>query len=218
MKKLLLFLTTTFLTFTVAYGQLNPIKNLQFNCSYETPHNCFELIWSQPNLSLTDTLVGYNIYRDDSLYLFTTDIGISCEPCIGDPNTTYCNFMYNPAIFYTHVTAVYNTSHIESAYNDSVYNPGCGLVIGINEIVNNNSFSFFPNPFSMQTTLQTDNILKSATLTLYNSYGQTVKQIKNITGQTITLQRDNLPSGLYFLQLMQYNKKFATDKLIIIDN
>jgi len=52
---------------------------------------------------------------------------------------------------------------------------------------------------------------------VYNSYGQTVKQIKNISGQTFTLHRDNLQSGLYFLQLTQVNKIIATEKLVITD-
>ena len=46
-------------------------------------------------------------------------------------------------------------------------------------------FSLYPNPFSIQTTLKIDNLLKNATLTVYNSFGQTVKQIKNISGQTL---------------------------------
>ena len=220
MKKLLLFLTT-FFTLTVVYGQLNPIKNLQFNCTCQpppSPANCYTLSWVTPDSSLTDTLVGYNIYRNGTLYLFTTSIGISCEPCLGDPNTTYCSFMYNPASFYIHVTAVYNKSHIESAYNESTYNPGCGLYVGIKENINNSVFSISPNPFSIQTTFHTDNILHNATLTVDNCFGQTVKQIKNIFGQTIILRRDNLPSGLYFIRLTQDNKIIKTDKLVITDN
>jgi len=75
----------------------------------------------------------------------------------------------------------------------------------------------FPNPFSTQTTLQTDKIFKEATLTVYNLYGQQVKQINNISGQTVTFFRNDLPRGLYFLRLAQENKVIATDKLVIID-
>jgi hypothetical protein len=217
MKKSLLFLAS-FFVLTVAYGQLNPINNLQFDCTYQMPNNCFELLWNPPNPSLTDTLVGYNIYRDDTLYVFTTSTYISCDPCIGNPDTTYCSFMNFPWIFYIHVTAVYNKSHTESIYNDSAYNYGCGLLIGIKEKTDPITFSISPNPFSRQTTLHTDNPLKNATLTVYNSFGQRVKQIENISGQSITLNRDNLPCGLYILRLTQDNKIFTTDKLIITDN
>jgi hypothetical protein len=89
---------------------------------------------------------------------------------------------------------------------------------GIKENDNNLNITIFPNPFFSQTTLHSNIIFNDAILTVYNSYGQQIKQIKNISGQTIILQRDNLSSGLYFLQLTQDNKTFARDKLIIIDN
>lgn len=81
----------------------------------------------------------------------------------------------------------------------------------------NNNIKIIPNPFSKLTTLQTDYIFKDAILTVYNSFGQTVKQLNNITGQTIILHRDNLPSGLYFVRLTEENKTIAVDKLIITD-
>lgn len=87
----------------------------------------------------------------------------------------------------------------------------------INEENLSNAFVIFPNPFSTQTVLQTDNPLKSATLTVDNCLGQTVKQIRNISQQTITLNRDNLPSGLYFVRLTQDNKVIAAGKLVIAD-
>jgi len=93
-----------------------------------------------------------------------------------------------------------------------------GNAMGITESPNNfTCFHIFPNPFSSTTTLHSDNFIRSATLTVYDSFRQTVKQIKNITGQTINLHRENLSSGLYFLQLTQENKIIATEKLVITD-
>ncbi|MBE0663497.1 MAG: T9SS type A sorting domain-containing protein [Bacteroidales bacterium] len=90
-------------------------------------------------------------------------------------------------------------------------------VTGINSLEQKQSAKIFPNPFNNQTTLQTDNILKNATLSVYNCFGQTIKKIRNISGQTITINRDNLPSGVYFIRLTQDNKIIATNKLIIAD-
>jgi len=92
------------------------------------------------------------------------------------------------------------------------------LITGIDEKENKFSFQISPNPFSKQTNIHTDKILKDATLTIFNFCGQQVKQMRNISGQTIILQRDYLPNGFYFLQLMQDNKTYTTDKLIIIGN
>ncbi len=88
----------------------------------------------------------------------------------------------------------------------------------INNINQNFELAILPNPFSSQTTLQTDQIFKNATLIVYNSQGQRVKQINNISGQVFPLFRDNLVSGLYFLQLIQANQICTTEKLMITDN
>jgi agmatine deiminase len=80
-----------------------------------------------------------------------------------------------------------------------------------------NMIQVFPNPFSSQTTLQIDVPLHNATVILENCFGQTAIQIKNISVQTVTLSRDNLPSGLYFVRLTQDNKVIATTKLVIMD-
>jgi len=98
------------------------------------------------------------------------------------------------------------------------YTPNCEQTTSIEENAFLYSVNIFPNPFSFLTTLQTDILLKNATLTVYNCFGQTVAQIKNISGQTVTLHRDNLPSGLYFVRLTEENKTIAVDKLVITDN
>jgi len=100
-----------------------------------------------------------------------------------------------------------------------LFNDSCNVcMLGINE---NNPKPYLlnisPNPFSSQTVLQINNYLNNATLTVYNSFGQTVKQIKNISGQTVVLSRDNLASGLYFIRLTENNKTLAVDKLVITD-
>ena len=54
-------------------------------------------------------------------------------------------------------------------------------------------------------------------MTVYNVQGQVVKEIKNISGQTVTLFRDNLTSGLYFIQMTEENKIITSNKLLITD-
>lgn len=156
------------------------------------------------------------------------------------PNT---NFSYN-TICHNTIYNVENTDNVDlymknncwcttdsSAISDSIHdaydNLALGVVYfspfltncstGVEELSEIKSINVFPNPFSSQTVLQTDNFLFNATLTVDNYLGQTVKQIKNISGQTVVLSRDNLPSGLYFVRLTQDNKVIATDKLVITD-
>lgn len=103
-------------------------------------------------------------------------------------------------------------------YNANSSAMGCYLISTGENIINPiRFFSIAPNPFSTQTILQTDKFLKDASLTVYNLYGHTVKQIENLSGQTIVFHRDNLPSGLYFFRLKEDNQIFV-GKLIITDN
>ncbi len=89
-------------------------------------------------------------------------------------------------------------------------------VTGLNDKNLHGTLSAQPNPLVFETVLLADKRFNNATLNIYNAYGQEVKEIKNLSGQSITLQRDNLPSGLYILRLTE-NKQSFTTKLVIAD-
>jgi len=93
-------------------------------------------------------------------------------------------------------------------------------ISNVNEIseISPSKISIIPNLFSNSTILHSDKVLKDAYLKIYNSSGHQVREIKNISGQTFTLFRDNLSSGLYFICLIEDNKNLILDKLVIIDN
>jgi hypothetical protein len=99
---------------------------------------------------------------------------------------------------------------------NSIEGSTCSLLSVADDFTTNKKMLISKNPFSIETTLTFD--FKNATLTIYNSSGQLVKQLKDISDQTVVLQRDNLGSGVYFVQLMQENKVIAMNKLIVIDN
>jgi hypothetical protein len=75
----------------------------------------------------------------------------------------------------------------------------------------------FPNPFSTHTIFRTGILLNNATLTVDNHLGQSVKQIENISGQSVIFSRNNFPGGLYLARLTQGSKVIATKKLVILD-
>ena len=77
--------------------------------------------------------------------------------------------------------------------------------------------SICPNPFSNATTLNTNKIFENATFLVYNTLGEQVRKIDNISGQTFTFYRENLDEGIYFYQLNENNKILSEDKLIITD-
>jgi len=90
------------------------------------------------------------------------------------------------------------------------------LFTGITEsIFKNSSVKIYPNPFSTQTTLQTDKLLINATLMVYNLFGQKIKQMDNLSGQVIIFHRDNLKNGLYFYNIQSADGTILTGKIII---
>ena len=99
--------------------------------------------------------------------------------------------------------------------------PNACIQAGKNNVSSNENsdkqITIFPNPFISSTTIQTKSNLKNATLTIYNSYGKALKQMKNISGQTIGLLRNNLTSGIYFIRLTDENEIIGVEKLIIRD-
>ncbi len=89
--------------------------------------------------------------------------------------------------------------------------------VGVDERVNKEALSFHPNPFFSVTTLQCGTIFKDACMTVYNSHGQQVRQVKSVSGQTVDFDRGNLPAGIYLIRLTQDNTCY-TGRVVIRDN
>jgi hypothetical protein len=71
-----------------------------------------------------------------------------------------------------------------------------------------------PNPFFKHVTIKVAQPFQNAALLVFNAAGQEVKRINNLSGQTVELQRESLPSGTYLMQMMQENKIIASGQLI----
>lgn len=100
-------------------------------------------------------------------------------------------------------TTTYCSSVLTSTRNDV---PSTGYTLQV-----------YPNPLSTYTVVQLSQPVQQATLTLDNCLGQTVSRTTGISGQTITLQRDQLPGGLYLLRISVGNRTIAAEKVIITD-
>lgn len=133
----------------------------------------------------------------------------------GIVNVQYCNIHYSNAtggaIWCAGPTSGNNG-------NNTGWLFGNCTTVGVSESKNNDSYSIYPNPFSCVTTLHTEESLVNATLTVYNSLGQVVKEIKDISGDEIVLHRDDLSDGLYFISVNQNNEILFQNKLFIKNN
>jgi uncharacterized delta-60 repeat protein len=87
----------------------------------------------------------------------------------------------------------------------------------ISESNTSSQISIYPNPFSKATTLKTDNLFENATFIVYNTLGEQVRKIDNISGQTFTFYRENLEQGIYFYQLKENNIIVSENRFVITD-
>ncbi|MES2726675.1 MAG: T9SS type A sorting domain-containing protein [Bacteroidota bacterium] len=88
---------------------------------------------------------------------------------------------------------------------------------GINNIQSNDyAVQLFPNPFHDYATLKitSNNTINNGQLIIFNILGQPIKTLKVINNE-VKIERDNLPTGIYFYSLMDNNQLMYSQKLII---
>ncbi len=94
---------------------------------------------------------------------------------------------------------------------------GYAIGVGVNEYVADNSFSVYPNPSSTSATLFFETELNDAHADIYNSGGKLVRSSNNISGNTIVIEKQNLPAGIYFITVLQAGEVMATEKVIFTE-
>lgn len=90
--------------------------------------------------------------------------------------------------------------------------------VGIETNDKDTRFSILPNPMSGSSRLVSRQAMNEASIYLYNSAGQMVREIEKVSGEMIELQRENLPAGQYFINIIENQKVIYSDQLIIVDN
>jgi hypothetical protein len=88
--------------------------------------------------------------------------------------------------------------------------------LSINENDNNLSLIVYPNPFNFTTTIELNRPIINGHLFLYDLNNQLIKEINNVSGSVIIIDRECLPSGIYLVRIFQDNF-ILTSKLVITD-
>jgi hypothetical protein len=115
---------------------------------------------------------------------------------------------YDLLCFYENDTLKYHNPDFSSCYYNNV---------GIREIISDESFSLSPNPFSQSSLISFGQTYGDIVLEVYNIQGQHVAKNHYAACNTITLQRNNLKQGMYFLKLTLDGKRVETRKMVISD-
>jgi len=134
------------------------------------------------------------------------DFGNGDTSTVESPN--YC--WWNDDVYYVCLTVTNDCG--TDTYCDSI-----PIFTGINELKNNRIKLFIaPNPFDNYTVVKFENTKREKLkLQILNPLGQSVLQINNITDNKVQIEKNGLPSGLYFVQLIKNNQVIGLDKIII---
>lgn len=106
-------------------------------------------------------------------------------------------------------------------YTPRIWNGTIDYCMGITSVEQHNNttttVNVFPNPFNTTTTFLIDaqQPADNMQLSIYDGNGRLVRQVTNISTNTVTIDREGLAGGMYFYMLTSNNQLLTNGKLII---
>ena len=95
-----------------------------------------------------------------------------------------------------------------------VYNLGsCAPSVGLTKLEKQEAYAF-PNPFIDETTIQLSNHAVNATISLYSINGVMLSK-QTFSGDSITLKRGELSSGVYFYSITENNQVTSSGRIVV---
>lgn len=88
------------------------------------------------------------------------------------------------------------------------------LSLGIEQQISENLFQVFPNPFDSQTTIIFKESQSNTIIKIIDVNGREVKTI-NFNGNQLVIDKEEMTSGLYFIQIKATNKNIVSRKIIL---
>ena len=81
--------------------------------------------------------------------------------------------------------------------------------VGIEDIASDANFNIYPNPTDNSATIDLTAFNgEEVSIELYDALGRQTRNVNSIKTNLYTLTRDNLPSGIYFMNVLVDGKKF----------
>jgi len=94
-----------------------------------------------------------------------------------------------------------NGFNIDTTGSPNVYfTTECSSNTEIGEYTNQD-LSIYPNPFTDHTTIRLSDAIHVQNIDLIDIYGRIVRTIENGNSNSVTIHRENLPSGIYFIRI-----------------
>ncbi len=78
----------------------------------------------------------------------------------------------------------------------------------------NDNFVVYPNPIIDYATIKLPREVEINQIDIINVYGKTVRRITEVQSNIVSIQRENLPNGIYFIRI--HAEKTYLKKVIIM--
>jgi hypothetical protein len=195
--------------------------------------------WMAPSAAVPGKIIQYDITSNDSaltnnsrvdIYTATTQSFYSLKLApnkkiyVGlNTNSNYIGVINAPDSAglncnYVNSGVYLNGKHSSWGLNNLMeYGSYCLTDVGINQNENEKQeVKLYPNPFSQSALLEFKNPgNKKHSLSVYNSFGQLVLSINNITADHVEIERGDFADGLYYFKLENEEQVIASGKFII---
>lgn len=158
---------------------------------------------------------GLQLGPDNKIYMVSTAYPSINLSVVNNPNVsgTGCNYQ-NQIIPLGSGQGSFSLPTFISGYDYSNTSIQCEP-IGISNYTNASNYNIFPNPTSADAILMFSNPYNSQhVLKIFNHHGQLLRSISGIYSDKLEIQRNNLPSGLYYFQLWTDNRIVGNGRLI----
>lgn len=180
------------------------------------------------NVDTTNNLLDVTIYNGDSVFVNYPIVVVTNS--LGDTIANINNLFY----FFGHMagdtlvhTIPTSLDSIPAGFAGTIYydDPTDSLApcaysypmtcsVGINELTSENSVLIYPNPASAIINISLSNFgNSSAIINMYDVTGKIVKAVST-TEKTLSIERGDLRSGIYFIQL-RIGDKILTKKIVL---
>ncbi len=87
--------------------------------------------------------------------------------------------------------------------------------VGIATSSFSNNIVIAPNPFSLQTTISFSEIQKNTSIRIIDVIGNEIKSLIMNGSKSIVIEKGNIASGIYFVQIIDEYKNVMTKKIVI---
>ena len=185
--------------------------------------NEIALPYSNGEFGLSFSPDNSKLYGSSNSIYGSLKIGPDGRIYVARANSTYLGVIYSPNLAGVGCGYVSNGFYLggkTSTYglnNYIEYQSYCSTTTGVSGLYNNDEIKFYPNPFSEQLIIYSENKFEGASLIVFDEIGKEVVKVDDLSSNEIVIKRGELSSGIYFVKIVENDRILMKRKIVIAD-